>query len=153
MIKILFALMVQSLDMCLNNQSSRLTVKMSAMWNDFTVSTRNIRQAVCNNCSCQVSKGGTITKHFSTMAFTHNLKTQHPTQYAEYENTEGIHAGSPCLQAEALCRGFFFWGGGFLFKIIWNNWVIAVIESHISRLEVITLESSFYVNCFYLLSA
>lgn len=48
----------------------------------------------------------------------------------------------PACKLRPSVEVFFLGGGGeFLFKIIWNNWVIAVIESHISRLEVITLES------------
>lgn len=49
-------------------------MKTSTMWNQFTDSTKDIRQGVCNNCSCQASKGGITAKHF-----THHLKTQQYT--------------------------------------------------------------------------
>ncbi|XP_056391730.1 zinc finger BED domain-containing protein 4-like isoform X2 [Hyla sarda] len=57
---------------------------MSAVWKYFTISEKDIKFAICNICSAEISKGGAVARHFSTTGLIYHLKARHPNQHAEY---------------------------------------------------------------------
>lgn len=54
------------------------------MWQFFTVSEREARYAVCNTCSIEISRGGTVRKSFNTTNLIGHLKNRHEAVYREY---------------------------------------------------------------------
>lgn len=57
---------------------------MSAVWKYFKISDKDIKFAICSVCSAEISRGGTVPRHFSTTGLIHHLKTRHPIQHEEY---------------------------------------------------------------------
>ncbi|XP_077315557.1 max-like protein X isoform X1 [Lithobates pipiens] len=60
---------------------------MSAVWKYFKVSDKDPKFAICSLCSAEISRGGTVPRHFSTTGLIHHLKTRHPVQHSDYKKT------------------------------------------------------------------
>ena len=58
--------------------------KMAVVWQYFTVSENDPRYAVCNTCSVDISRGGTVKKSFNTTNLIAHLKNRHKAVYRDY---------------------------------------------------------------------
>ncbi|KAK7878679.1 hypothetical protein WMY93_030515 [Mugilogobius chulae] len=63
--------------------------KMSLVWTFFTVSTKDNKNAICNACKAEVSRGGAAAKSFNTSNLISHLKFKHPDIYKEYASKSG----------------------------------------------------------------
>lgn len=68
------------------HSTTRQRVVMSVVWK-YSVSDKHIKLAECSACSAEISRRGTLPKHFSMTSLKHHLKTRRPVQYEEYNKT------------------------------------------------------------------
>lgn len=58
---------------------------MSSVWQFFTVSLKDPKNAICNACKQEVSRGGHSSKHYNTTNLIRHLRNRHVKEFGEYE--------------------------------------------------------------------